>query len=253
MVEESQDFLIGRLREITVPVPNGGKALRRAGADDLVGQLSKLAARLRQTDGDRDYNPRRRLRAGGFNGRSHCRSGGQPVVDEDYDTICQLDRFVAVAIGTFPSLELSLFLSRHLFNHNLRNPVPRQDVIVQNTNTAGCDGTHRQLGMPGKAQLPYQEHIKGCIERVSDFECDRYTTAGQREHHEVISALQVSETRRQLNTRMATIFVGVAFIRFRGHVESPAFANTHISKQRASASHMPRHGTSVASISDQAG
>src|SRR5262249_46385969 len=69
--EQSVDLLIGRLREIAVPEPDGIKGVGRAGTDDFVGFILELRAGLRGTDGDGNDDPGGLLLAQGGDRRPH--------------------------------------------------------------------------------------------------------------------------------------------------------------------------------------
>src|SRR5436189_6366668 len=56
--EQSADLLVGRLREVLVPVADRPEGLRRLRADDLVHDAAELLTGLGRADGDRGDDPR---------------------------------------------------------------------------------------------------------------------------------------------------------------------------------------------------
>ena len=55
------------------------------------------------------------------------------------------------------------------------------DFIVQNTEPAGCDRTHRQFLVPGNAELAHEKDIERRAKCIGDFKTDGYPAAGQRQ------------------------------------------------------------------------
>jgi hypothetical protein len=219
-MQEIADFLVRRLREIDIPLPDGGEALWRTGADDFVGQFRKLSTSLRRTDGYRDDDPRWPFGAHRFNSSFHRGARRQAIVDQNDDATAQIGWRPGVAIRALTPLKLSLFFARDVFNRSLGSPVPGHDVIVQHSDTARRDGAHGQFGMAGKAQLSDQEHIEWRIECSSYFVPDRNTPAWECQHDDITAASELVEVRRKLSTGIASIAVGLSLTMERRHVDS---------------------------------
>jgi hypothetical protein len=59
-------------------------------------------------------------------------------------------------------------------------------VLVQDPQSAGCDGAHRQLLVPGHADLADHQHVERRPEGVGDLGRHRHTTPRQPEDHGVV-------------------------------------------------------------------
>ena len=67
------------------------------------------------------------------------------------------------------------------------------DLVAHDADAAFADRPHRQLLVPGRAELADHDHVERRTERVGDLAGDGDTTPGQAEHHDVGSpeALQL--------------------------------------------------------------
>ena len=59
------------------------------------------------------------------------------------------------------------------------------DVVADDEHVALTDGTHAQLGLPGHAELPHDEHLQRSVESDGDLEGHGHAATGQTEHHRI--------------------------------------------------------------------
>jgi hypothetical protein len=219
-------FLVGCLGEVAVPLSDSGEELRRAGADNLVGDIRKLAAGLWGTHRDRYYDARGVVRAYGFDGGLHARAGCQPIVDQQDDSIAQLDGASSVAVRTLAPLELSLLGPSDCVDGLLRQPVCGDDVLVQNADTARSDRAHCQLAVVGHSEFPDEKHVQGSVERASHLMRHWNAATRQRENDHVIATLETLQSRSQDSTCVSAIIVWLMCFEFRDHGLLPSRVST---------------------------
>ncbi len=97
----AQDFLhfrIGDLAEISVPFAHGEERLRGGQANALVGFLSESAACLGRRHGHRDNYLLGTCGAHMTDGREHCRSGRQSIINQNYGAARESGRWTVTPV-----------------------------------------------------------------------------------------------------------------------------------------------------------
>src|SRR4051812_32724872 len=105
--EQIAYLLIGRLREVFVPLPDRVKWLRRHRADDLVHAHPVLVTglRCRNRDGDDDAGGLLLAERGGRG--SHGRAGSETVINKNYCLTHNVRRGARPAVSALAPLQLS--------------------------------------------------------------------------------------------------------------------------------------------------
>src|SRR5438093_1356462 len=157
-----------------------------------------------------------------------------------------LEEGPAIPVVALASFELSLLLARDLLDHVVGDPAPGHNVVVQNADTAGSDSAHRQLGIARKAELSDHEYVKRRLERSSYLVCHGYAAAGQGQYHDVASALEPVETRRELNSCVPAISIRLSFGLIWIHVDLSRLSRvSRASKMPAPGPALTRPGTDL--------
>ncbi len=181
--------------------------LRRAWANNLVGEVGEFPASVGRTDWNRDNDARWTVRPDSLNCRFHCRAGRQAVIHQQDDAIAELERRPASPIRAFSTGELALLFTRDVINDGGGNAVPADNVLVENPHATGGNRTHRKLAMARQPELSDQEDIERRVQCASDFVRDRHASARQCQDHDIATALKVSDVCRQFNARLPAVFV----------------------------------------------
>jgi hypothetical protein len=141
----------------------------------------------------------------GLNGSPHGRAGGKPIVNENDKPVAQFSQRTAAPVLSLAAVQFGQFLTRDRFDRACRDSVPPNDLVIQHTHTARCDGAHCELRVSRHSQLPDDEDVEGRAKRFGDFERHRNTAARQREDHDVGPAAILVEFRTQFRARFTSI------------------------------------------------
>jgi hypothetical protein len=179
------------LCEVVVPFADGAKGLRRFGADDLVGDITKCVAHHGCGHGNGDDDPLWRFHAKRADGSSHRGAGGESVVDENHGLAEEVGPRTIVAIKTFASLQLSAFIRSDVIELCVGHVSDAHEVAIEDFHAAARDGAHGQLFMIGQAEFANDEHVEGDAECSGDFEAYGNAAAGKGEDDDV-GALRVN-------------------------------------------------------------
>ena len=114
---------------------------------------------------------------------SHCRPRRQAVVHQHDSATAEFGGLSATTVRPLPPCELRLFPLGDGVDDLRRNPQVCDDVLVEDSNAAGGDRTHRQLFVAGDTELAHDERIGLNAEPGSDLGRHHHPTAGQAEHH----------------------------------------------------------------------
>src|SRR5262245_19136051 len=115
--EQLGHLLVGRLLEISVPDTDGTEAIRRLGADRLVGLGGQLVARRRFPDRYRDDDSLRTQSPDGEHRGPHRGTGCAAIVDEDRHSVTHLGSCILSAIHALSTLELASLVIRRRRDH----------------------------------------------------------------------------------------------------------------------------------------
>ena len=116
---------------------------------------------------------------------SHCRPRRQAVVHQHDSATGKFGGLSATTVRPLPPGELRLFPLGDGVDDLRRNAQVCDDVLVEDSNAAGGDRTHRQLFVAGDTELAHDESIGPNAEPGSDLGRHHHPTAGQAEHHQV--------------------------------------------------------------------
>ena len=95
-----------------------------------------------------------------------------------------------------------------------RDPKRVDDLIVDDHNTAGCDGSHRQLFLSWSAELSYQEDVERRTQGAGDLVGDGNPTARQPQDDHIRAAGILFEVFRQDAARIGSIGKRFAHVGF---------------------------------------
>src|SRR6185436_8005339 len=90
----------------------------------------------------------------------HRRPGRQPIVDEHDGAIANWRTASRAAVERVATFQLNPFAHRDLFDERPRNPQIANQITTEDLNPSLGDGAHRQLRMPGNAELADEEHVE---------------------------------------------------------------------------------------------
>ena len=88
-------------------------------------------------------------------------------------------------IQALAARQLLLFRRRHLLDQVVRDAHAGHDLVVEHPHAAGGDRAHRQLLVPGDAELAHEKHVQGRAERPGHFVRDGDAAARQGQHEHV--------------------------------------------------------------------
>jgi hypothetical protein len=138
------------------------------------------------------------------NGRSHGRSRGQSVIDQDDHAVAQFHQRPQPE-SMFPLLQLAPFAGDGLLDHGRRNAEGMDNVVIKKTNIAAGDGAHGQFLVSRHPQFPHQENIQRRLQPPRHFKSDGQTTARQAEHHHFRTVREARQLFRQRPPRLCAI------------------------------------------------
>ena len=82
-----------------------------------------------------------------------------------------------VTITTFTPLELLFLVRDDRLELRVRHAIHSDDVFVDQPHIAARDGSHRELGVPGKAKLAYEEHVERSAKGTRDLVRHRHASS----------------------------------------------------------------------------
>ena len=180
--EQPQHLVVGRRREVGVPLADGAERRRLQRADQLVGERADLGARVRRADRHGDDEPRRTRRAHGLHRGAHRGAGGQAVVDDDHRPPGQRRALTVPAESALALDKLApgdLGAPLDLLGADAEVP---DDLLVEHPQTAGRDGSDGQLVVVRGADLAHDQHIEVAPDPRRDGRGDRHAATGESEH-----------------------------------------------------------------------
>jgi hypothetical protein len=139
--------------------------------------------------------------------RSHGRTGGQSVVDENDGLAPNVRVRPGEAIGALAPVQLVLFVRGDRRDLAFRD-VCTHYVLTDYANPARGNRSHSQLLLARHTQLPYQHEIQGGLQCVGNFVRHRNSTTRQGQHDQVPGACVVPQCGGQLPPRVRAVKKG---------------------------------------------
>jgi hypothetical protein len=152
-----------------------------------------------------DYEPRGRLLPHRENGRFHCRSGRQAIVDENDRAIAKDRQWMLAAKQPIASFELQPLARSDVLDLRGRQTEIGNQVMAEHLDASGGDRAHRQLRVARHAKLAHEKEVERSPQQKGDLEGNRHAPARQRQHDEVGIMRVVIQSRRKLTTGIQAI------------------------------------------------
>jgi hypothetical protein len=183
--EEGTDLFVGGLREVVVPLADGGEVRRRFAADDLVHFIPQFGACSRGRDRHGDYDPAGALLTDCGDGCPHSGPGGQAVIRKNGDPALHGRRATVPPVFTLAARELAKLAGGDGVDYRLGDAEAAGHIRVDDTDTAGGDGTHRKLFVARDTEFADEENVERNAEIFGDRRPDRNTTPREGEDDDV--------------------------------------------------------------------
>ena len=197
-------FIVGRLGEVSVELPDGGERSRGLHADQFVGVVPHARPPPWRRHGNGQHHPGRALGPGDLAGGPRRRPGCDPVVDHHRDTAAQRLTWPAMPVAKRAALQFTAFPCLHRGQLIRGDPAPLDDLLVQNTHPVLTDGPHAQLRLKRHPELAHHDHIQRRAERPGHLKSHRDAAPRQAKHHHPLPA-QMLQPRRQVPSRIGAI------------------------------------------------
>jgi len=107
----------------------------------------------------------------------------QTVVNQNHGAPADIYRSTAAAILPLPTLQFALFPLGHGIDYLIRNVERSDDLLVQDSHTAGSNSSHGQFLLLRQSKLAYEEDIQGDIQSPGHLKSDRNATSRQGQHN----------------------------------------------------------------------
>jgi hypothetical protein len=117
--------------------------------------------------------------------RSHGRTRGQPIVNEDDDPTAQIREWSALPILVLSTFQLRSFFACNGLDCLRRYTIGANHVFAEHAHASGRDRADRILAMSGHTEFADEEDVERSVQRFGDFECNRDASAGQREYDNI--------------------------------------------------------------------
>ena len=203
--EESANLGIADLVEPPVPGANRVEGLGRSQADNFVGGLAHVFQGFACGDGDRNHHAGRIQEADSADGSQHGGSGGEAVVHKNGEPIVDCQGRSSGTIDPFATLEFRPLFACDLLD-DIRLDLPTFDnVVVQDTNTAACDGPERQFLVAGGAEFADEKDVEGYADRSGDAQGDGHSAAREAEDNGLPGSKHARDRASESIARIRTV------------------------------------------------
>jgi hypothetical protein len=181
-----------------VPQTNCRKRIRCLRTHDFISDSPEAPASLGRTHRNSHDDTGRLVLTQRADGGFHSRPGCEAIIDDNDDTVGELQRWTVAAIEALAPLELETLARSYLINDGTGDAQLANDRFAHHAHVPDGDGAHRELRLARNTELTHEEHVERSPELARHFQSHRDATTRQPQDDDVLAISVGGEPRGEL-------------------------------------------------------